>query len=119
MIHITICEDPDGYIYSFSATGHAGYADAGSDIICAAVTALATTAIGSLQELAGFDPDHVLEDGCIEMTLPAQTGLSEQQRQTVMVLMNSLVIGCRQIKASYGKRYIRIRTETKCGRKNL
>jgi len=34
--------------------GHAGYGRSGKDIVCAAVSALAYTAAGALEELAGI-----------------------------------------------------------------
>ena len=54
MITITLQHDPDGWIESFCASGHAGYAADGPDIICAAVSVLAQTAIGSLQPGEGL-----------------------------------------------------------------
>ena len=49
MITINLQHGPDGWIETFSASGHAGYAADGPDIICAAISVLAQTAIGSLQ----------------------------------------------------------------------
>ena len=109
MITITLQHDEAGWISRFKASGHAGYGPCGSDIICAAVTALAASAIGSLQELAGIDPDRQLEDGLVAFCLPDQAALTEKQRQAAFILMQSLVIGCRQIQKSYGGRYIRFR----------
>ena len=48
MINITI------YDNGFEIEGHAGYAQKGSDIICAAVSALSQTCRISITELAGF-----------------------------------------------------------------
>jgi hypothetical protein len=115
MITITLQRAPDGWISRFRASGHAGYAESGHDIICAAVTALAATAIGSLQELAAIEPLHRLEDGLIEICLPDRLTLTERQEQTAAVLMQALLIGCRQIGDSYGDRFIRIRTGAKKG----
>ncbi len=109
MITITLQHDPDGWIESFCASGHAGYAADGPDIICAAVSVLAQTAIGSLQELAGIDPPQQLENGLIRFGLPQRAGLAASQIQTATILMQSLIIGCKQIQASYGSRYIRFR----------
>ncbi|NLO36177.1 MAG: ribosomal-processing cysteine protease Prp [Clostridiaceae bacterium] len=109
MITINLQHGPDGWIETFSASGHAGYAADGPDIICAAISVLAQTAIGSLQELAGIDPPRQLENGLIRFTLPDMAGLTGVQVQTAKLLMQSLVIGCKQIQASYGSRYIRFR----------
>ena len=50
MINITI------YDNGFEIEGHAGYAQKGSDIICAAVSALSQTCRISITELAGYEP---------------------------------------------------------------
>ncbi|MDW7657671.1 MAG: ribosomal-processing cysteine protease Prp [Bacillota bacterium] len=111
MITIILQRDEAGMIHHFSASGHAGYADQGPDIICAAITALAASAIGSLQELADIDPERQLEDGLIRFSLPDPSGLTATQWQIASILMQSLVIGCRQIQISYGSRFIRFRSK--------
>ncbi len=110
MITITLQRDEEETIRHFTASGHAGYVDQGPDIVCAAITALAASAIGSLQELADIDPERQLEDGLIRFSLPDPSGLTAAQRQIAAVLMQSLVIGCRQIQISYGSRFIRFRS---------
>ena len=111
MITITLQRDATGTVRCFTASGHAGYAEKGQDIICAAISALAAAAIGSLQELAGIDPDRTLEDGLIRFSLPDPSGLTDGQQQTAATLMQSLIIGCRQVQQSYGHRYVRFRAK--------
>jgi len=41
----------DGRLYGFRASGHAGYANSGEDIVCAAVSALTQTALLGLGEV--------------------------------------------------------------------
>lgn len=108
MITIIVYQDKDGFVSQFIASGHAGYDDYGKDIVCAAITALATTTIGSLQALADIDPERRLEDGRIEISLPDQKRLTEEQKQIASILMQSLMIGCCQIEASYGDRYVKV-----------
>lgn len=112
MIKISLERSRDGFIRRFSAIGHSGYADPGSDIICAAISALAQTTIGSLQELASIDPSRQLDDGLIDFSLPDPATLDVRQRQTAEVLMASLVIGCRQIQNSYPGYYVRFSHST-------
>ena len=51
MTQITFYTDPDGEIKGFRAEGHAGYAEAGEDIVCAAITALISNTVNSINEL--------------------------------------------------------------------
>ena len=50
---------PDG----ITVGGHAGYAECGKDIVCAGVTALAQTLIGSLKELTSDDIKYDISPG--------------------------------------------------------
>ena len=109
MITVILQRSPGGYIRRFRATGHSGYAKSGSDIICAAITAIAATAIGSLQDLAKLDPVYTLEDGLIECLTPDPDEMPAGQYQIAKTLMDAAAIGCRQIQNSYGKQYVKIK----------
>lgn len=50
---------PDG----ITVGGHAGYAECGKDIVCAGVTALTQTLIGSLKELTSDDIKYDISPG--------------------------------------------------------
>lgn len=51
-------------------SGHAGYAPRGRDIVCAAVSALAQTAVRALEVLAGVQPGAKITEGYLECILP-------------------------------------------------
>lgn len=112
MITITISRNEAGFIRQFAAKGHAGYAPAGSDIICSAITAIMTTAIGSLQDLAGLDVAKKLEDGNIECLLPDPHDLTREQLRTAAVIGESMALGCRQIENSYGRKFVQVNEVT-------
>lgn len=109
MITVTLYRTPAGFIRRFTATGHSGYAAQGADIICAAISAIAQTVIGSLEDLAGLQPDYVLADGRIECAVPDPDEMPASRYQTARVLMDSMAVGCRQIEASYGRQYVRVK----------
>ena len=56
MIHIEIQRDSRGIYRSFRCTGHADYAEAGSDIICAGVSALVIHTGNCIQDLNHENP---------------------------------------------------------------
>lgn len=112
MITVTLNRSDGHFIRKFSARGHAGYAPAGSDIICSAITAILTTAIGSLQDLAGLKVKKVLEDGNIECVLPDPAKLPEDKVGAAMIIMESMALGCRQIENSYGSNYVQVKEST-------
>jgi uncharacterized protein YsxB (DUF464 family) len=68
MTTITVEHDPDGDVCTLKAHGHAGYADHGEDIVCAAISALMITAARAAEALGGT----VVADenaGAIEVSL--------------------------------------------------
>ena len=48
MFHVTVYENKKEEYVGFETEGHAGYAEAGQDIVCAAVSALAINTINSV-----------------------------------------------------------------------
>ena len=61
-------------ITGFSVSGHSGYAEAGSDIVCAAVSAVVTMAEATINDVCGAKAKVRVkeEDARITLTLPAQ-----------------------------------------------
>ena len=68
MITITVFKHQDQY-RGFRSSGHAGYAEEGSDIICAAVSALTVNAINSIDELTDDAADVRQDEGYLELRL--------------------------------------------------
>ena len=63
----------DERITGFSVSGHSGYAEAGSDIVCAAVSAVVTMAEATINEVCGAKAKVRVkeEDARVTLTLPA------------------------------------------------
>ncbi len=110
MIRAAFCHDRKGRIVSFRMEGHARAWRPWPDTICAGISAIAQTAIGSLQEIAGIEPSYSLEPGKIS----CQVDYPEQVDKAVAVatLMASARIGCLQIEQSYGSRYVTVIDQT-------
>ena len=60
-------------IVRFSVSGHSGYAEAGSDIVCAAVSAVVTMAEATINDVLGAKAKVRVknEDARVTLTLPA------------------------------------------------
>ena len=91
----------------FESRGHAGYAQAGEDIICAAVSVLAINTVNSIEEFTEdvFEAEQVEEDGYLRIWFSEATG------ERTALLMDSLVLGIRSIEADYGNEYITLEIE--------
>ena len=75
-------------ITGFSVSGHSGYAEAGTDIVCAAVSAVVTMAEATINEVCGAKAKvRVKEDDArITLTLPASCD-EEESVQAVLAGM--------------------------------
>ena len=62
----------DERITGFSVSGHSGYAEAGSDIVCAAVSAIVTMAEATINDVCGAKAKVRVkeEDARVTLTLP-------------------------------------------------
>ncbi len=108
--------DGAGNYTGFSVRGHAGYAEAGSDIVCAAVSALTTTCVNAMESVAGVTPQVTGgADGALGAELPR--GVSPSQWHDCQVLLGALRQGLADLAEGYPK-YVRLsieeRRETSC-----
>ena len=62
-----------GFYTAFSIEGHAGYADSGSDIVCAGVTSAVMTVINGITECAGINADVDVTENEIVLNLAERT----------------------------------------------
>ena len=83
--------------------GHAGYAKAGNDIICAAVSALAQGLAHSLSVLTEDAIGYQFRDGHIDIEYE---NLSEEGK----LLVDSFFIAVSDIQTTYGDQYVKIDT---------
>lgn len=109
MITVTLQRCPNGYIRRFIASGHSGYGQHGADIVCAAVSAIAQTTIGSLQDLAGLSPAYRLDDGLIECQTADPDDMAPEQYRIARTLTDAFALGCLQIQQSYGTAYLKVK----------
>ncbi|MGI6077342.1 MAG: ribosomal-processing cysteine protease Prp [Fastidiosipilaceae bacterium] len=107
MITVRVKRNPDGFPYALSSTGHAGYAEPGQDIMCAAVSALATTTLSALTDLIKVEVDYVLAEGEIYCEVLEQA-LTDKQREGIQLLFDTFELGCIQLADSYDYKYIKV-----------
>ena len=90
-----------GHYKSFHIQGHAGYADAGEDIVCAAISALTINCINSIETFTNdeFLLDTDEEAGLIRLIFSYKPGSKSE------LLIDSLALGLREIE-NENKEYI-------------
>lgn len=103
MIKIQIvCQD--GAVVRVLANGHAGYAESGSDIVCAAVSAVMETALLGLKKVAGVTVDSVRDEkkGFLEFWLKTDAA----EKRDCQVILQTMLAGITDLTESWS-RYIK------------
>ena len=105
MTTITIVKSSDDKFKRIDVEGHAGFADAGKDIVCAAISAMTINLINSIEKFTddwfagNADPDK----GIITLEL------SEDPSSEVDLLCKSYELGVTGISKQYGKKFLNIK----------
>ena len=100
MTQITVFSQ-DSYITGFRIEGHSGYAEAGSDIVCAAISALAITAVNALEEILDIEPETDMGDGLMLVRLPRC--LNSAVLPKAEMILRTAVIGFQSVAQEYPK----------------
>lgn len=103
MIKISIYQNEESKIIGFRSEGHAGFANSGQDIVCAAVSALIINTVNSIEQFTSdtFDYQENEKKGMIEFKIVSS--LSNESS----LLLNSLFLGLQGISEDYGQKYIK------------
>jgi len=104
MTTITVWKSRDGAYRGFHCRGHADYAEAGSDIVCAAISILVINTINSVEQFGGqkFICTQNEEEGiiCFELTnLPTKE---------TKLLLDSMLLGLEDIQKQYSETYLKL-----------
>ncbi|MCQ2495302.1 MAG: ribosomal-processing cysteine protease Prp [Lachnospiraceae bacterium] len=105
MIKIILFKDKEHNPKGFQCSGHAGYSDYGTDIICASVSILSQNTVNSVEMFTKDKFDYSEDDGYSKFVfkdIPSDAG---------RLLFNSFELGVKSIRDSYGKKYIRIENQ--------
>lgn len=103
MITVTLLENSRGIYKGFVCKGHAGYAERGSDIVCAAVSVLVMNTINAIETYTE-DVIHVEND---EKEGLIMVHFSSDLSSDAALLMDAMVLGLSGVGDQY-KDYIRI-----------
>ncbi len=103
MISININRDQEGNIISFSGQGHAEYAEYGTDIVCAAVSAIMQTAAIGLDNHLNLNFDIEINDGWLSCQLTSELA----QQKEVRAILETMFLGLKSTEESYQK-YLKV-----------
>ena len=79
-------------ITGFSVSGHSGYAEAGSDVVCAAISAVVTMAEATINDVCGAKAKVRVKDADarVSLTLPASCDEEESVQAVLAGMMLTL-----------------------------
>ena len=93
--------DEGGRITGFCCQGHSGYAEAGADIVCAAVTSAIRLVEATVNDVLGLAASVKVRkrDASVSLRLPG--GLDELAENTCQSLMAGLMLYCAMLHDQY------------------
>lgn len=110
MITSSFKRNSAGHIVSFEVAGHANAGPYGSDIVCAAVSALTISTINGIEALAGFDLKIEIDEVqggylCAEII----SGPTQEQLNIAQILLENLLLGLQEIQQEHND-YVLVKT---------
>ena len=66
-----------GVFYGFEEQGHTGYADAGEDVLCAALSAMTMLIINTVEVAYASDVEYTVDEGATHIMVRAKAALPE------------------------------------------
>ena len=97
MTYATIYKNSEKEIVGFKTQGHAGYAESGSDIVCAAASVLAQNAVNSIEQFTEDTFTVDVNEDLGELYFKIDAGYSHETE----LLLNSLILGLQGIEEEY------------------
>lgn len=113
MVEVVFEQDQRGQDIGFCAQGHAGFAEDGEDIVCAAVSAILQTIVLGLEDALHMDIFLEMKDGDMQVRLPDK--ISDELLANAQLLFKTMRLGLESI-AIDREEYLVIknRRETTC-----
>ena len=88
-------------VCGLSVRGHAGYAQSGSDIVCAAVSILITTCVNALETVAHIRPIVVEKEKQALISVDLPKGLSPESDHDARIILHTTLQGLRDVAEQY------------------
>ena len=88
-------------ITGFEARGHSGYAEAGADIVCAAVTSAVRLAECAVNDVLGLEAAVKVRQKDAYLSLKLPTKLGQTAESTCQTLMTALMVHFAQLHEEY------------------
>lgn len=93
-----------GFLTGFHMKGHADFAEAGKDIVCAAASIYSINTINSIEYLVGIEDSiyYDAEDGKIDFGILSEK-LSGKEKEQTELLMRSMELAFKSLRDEYNE----------------
>ncbi len=107
MTTIEVVTDKDGAYRQIICMGHAGYADYGKDVVCAAISVEVIGTMNALQALAGEQVTETVneESGFMKFDFSREVPLQEKS----VFLLDSMIYTLENLSRQYGEKYLQVK----------
>ena len=106
MINVIVIKEKQT-IKTIEATGHSGYAEEGSDIVCAAVSTLTQALINGLIEVVKISPKYTIDEDIPHLSVTLNETDNEKCKYA-QVLMQTTLMGIKSVAQEFSK-FIKIK----------
>ena len=90
-------------IMGFEISGHSGYAKAGHDIVCAAISAISTNACLGIKKVLKIDAKMKMDDNTGYLLLMLPKNLESDKQEKAQVLLQTMEQSLEEIAFNYEK----------------
>ena len=88
-------------IVGFDVQGHSGFADEGSDIVCAAVTSAVRLCECAINDVLGLEASVKVREKDASITLKLPNGLGQTNESTCQTLLTALMVHFTELHEEY------------------
>ena len=103
MTTVTVFQSPDGTLSGFDCRGHADFADAGEDIVCAALSSVIQTAALGLFRVAGLREVRIERDDAAARFAIRVGALNKADRHDADTILETMLAGVADLHESFSK----------------
>jgi uncharacterized protein YsxB (DUF464 family) len=83
----------NGSFYGFRETGHAGFASAGHDVLCAALSAMTMLVINTLEVAYAADVDYKIDEKTTDITVKCKAAVGTNPDEKQQYAAHGLIYG--------------------------
>lgn len=102
MTAVVFRKQADG-ITGVTVSGHSGYANAGEDIVCAAITSAVTLCECAITDVIGAKAKVSVNEKLAEIKIDLPKGLGDEKLRMCQVIFNALELHLRALEEEYPK----------------